>query len=71
MTSTQSFASHLMHGAVSVLEHTAAVTVGFAMMVLGLGLGVTIIMLPVGLVVGVLGVLLFVGGLFVRRIPNE
>jgi hypothetical protein len=34
------------------------------MMVLGLGLGVTMIMLPVGIVIGLLGVLVFVGGLF-------
>src|SRR5204863_2311830 len=32
----------------SVLAHTAAIVVGFAMMVVGLGLGVTIIMLPAG-----------------------
>src|SRR5207247_6723830 len=39
----------------SVLAHTAAIVVGFAMMVVGLGLGVTIIMLPAGLVIGLLG----------------
>jgi hypothetical protein len=47
-----------------LLGHAAAVIVGFAMMVVGLGLGVTIIMLPVGIVIGLLGVALFVGGLF-------
>ena len=36
------------------------------MMVLGLGLGVTMIMLPVGLVIGLAGCALFVGGLFAR-----
>ena len=46
------------------LGHLAAVVVGFAMMVIGLGLGVTMIMLPVGLVVGLMGVAMFVGGLF-------
>ena len=35
-------------------------------MVLGLGLGVTMIMLPVGLVVGLIGLALFIGGLCVR-----
>lgn len=48
----------------SVIAHAAATVVGFAMMVLGLGLGVTMIMLPVGIVIGLLGVLVFVGGLF-------
>ena len=46
-----------------ILAHVAAVTVGFALMVVGLGLGVTMIMLPVGLAVGLLGVVSFVWGL--------
>ena len=46
------------------LEHIAFVIVGFVLMVLGLGLGVTIIMLPVGLAIGLLGLAMFVGGLF-------
>ena len=50
----------------SVLGHVAAVIIGFVMMVVGLGLGVTMIMLPVGLVIGLLGVAVFVGGLFAR-----
>jgi len=35
-------------------------------MIVGLGLGVTMIMLPVGIVVGLLGVAMFVGGIFAR-----
>jgi hypothetical protein len=50
----------------SVLGHIAAVIIGFIMMVVGLGLGVTIIMLPVGLVIGLIGMAMFVGGLFAR-----
>jgi hypothetical protein len=50
----------------SVLGHVAAVILGFVMMVVGLGLGVTMIMLPVGIVVGLLGVAIFVAGLFAR-----
>jgi hypothetical protein len=34
------------------------------MMIVGLGLGVTMIMLPVGIVVGLTGAALFVVGLF-------
>ena len=48
----------------SVLGHVAALIIGFVLMVVGLGLGVTMIMLPVGLVVGLLGAAVFVGGLF-------
>ena len=47
-------------------EHAAVTVVGFVLMVVGLGLGVTMIMLPIGLVVGFLGLGLFVAGLFAR-----
>lgn len=46
-----------------ILGHVVAVIVGFVLMVFGLGLGVTMVMLPVGLVVGLLGVGVFVWGL--------
>ena len=47
-------------------EHAFFVIAGFVLMVLGLGLGVTMIMLPAGIVIGLLGFAMFVGGLFVR-----
>jgi hypothetical protein len=50
----------------SVLEHVMFVITGFVLMVVGLGMGVTMVMLPVGLVVGLLGLAMFIGGLFVR-----
>ena len=46
------------------LGHAAAVLIGFMMMVVGLGLGVTMVMLPVGITVGLLGFAIFVAGLF-------
>ena len=51
---------------VGLFEHTVAIVLGFILMVLGLGLSVTMIMLPVGLVVGLLGLALFINGMFVR-----
>jgi len=50
----------------SAVGHLAAILLGFAMMVAGLGLSVTMIMLPVGLVVGLLGLAVFIGGFFAR-----
>ena len=50
----------------AVLGHATAVVLGFVMMVIGLGLGVTMIMLPVGIVVGLLGCAILVMGLFAR-----
>ena len=51
---------------IGALEHVLAVVVGFVLMVIGLGLGVTMIMLPVGLVIGLMGLALFIGGMCVR-----
>jgi hypothetical protein len=51
---------------VGILEHAFAIVVGFLMMIVGLGLGVTMIMLPVGLVIGLAGLALFIGGMCVR-----
>jgi hypothetical protein len=65
MTTTFGF-HHFMSGVARFLEHATAVVLGLVMMIVGLGLGVTMIMLPVGLVIGLLGVAVFVGGLFAR-----
>lgn len=51
---------------VTLIEHAMFVVGGFILMVLGLGMGVTMVMLPVGLVIGLVGFAMFVGGLFVR-----
>jgi hypothetical protein len=51
---------------VGLFEHAFFVIAGFVLMVVGLGLSVTMIMLPVGLVLGLLGFAMFVGGLTVR-----
>jgi hypothetical protein len=51
-------------GAERALLRTLMVIVGLAMMVLGLAMGVTMIMLPVGLIVGFVGVGLVVWGAF-------
>ena len=52
-----------LHVAENILGHAAAMAAGFVLMVIGLGLGVTMIMLPAGIVIGLLGVALFTGGL--------
>jgi predicted Na+-dependent transporter len=57
-------ARHMAAGLGRLFEHLTAIVVGFVMMIVGLGLGVTMIMLPVGLVIGLIGVAIFVGGLF-------
>jgi hypothetical protein len=51
---------------IAPFEHVLAIVVGFILMVAGLGLGVTMIMLPVGIVIGLIGLTLFIGGMCVR-----
>ena len=66
MTALSPAARHIAGLVGSALGHIAAIIIGFVLMVVGLALGVTMIMLPVGLVVGMLGFVMFVGGLFVH-----
>jgi hypothetical protein len=56
----------ILRGVGEFFGHAILVAFGFVLMVFGLGLGVTMIMLPVGVVIGLLGFAMFVGGLFVR-----
>jgi hypothetical protein len=51
---------------VGLVEHVFFVIAGFVLMVVGMALSVTMIMLPVGLALGLLGFAMFVGGLTVR-----
>ena len=68
---THAISGHaVLSGVVRFLEHAAVVVIGFVMMVIGLGLGVTMIMLPVGLTLGLIGFLMVVTGLFVRFDQN-
>jgi hypothetical protein len=46
-----------------VLFHVGVILMGSIMTVLGLGLGVTMVLLPVGIPVGLLGLLLVIWGL--------
>jgi len=56
----------IVRGFVGFCEHALVIALGFVLMVIGLALGVTMIMLPVGVVVGLIGFAMFVAGLFVR-----
>ena len=46
------------------LGHVAAVLLGCVFMVVGLALSMTVVLLPAGLVIGLLGVGFVIGGLF-------
>jgi hypothetical protein len=51
---------------VGFFEHAAFAVAGLALMVVGLALGVTIVMLPAGLVIGLCGFAMLVASLFAR-----
>jgi len=65
--------THITHSVRSIADtvgpavgRVAAVIIGFVMMVVGLAMTVSIVLLPVGMVVGLLGVGLVVPGLLAR-----
>jgi hypothetical protein len=48
------------HPVFNAMTRTVALLTGWILMILGVGLGVTIVMLPAGVVIAVLGILLVV-----------
>jgi hypothetical protein len=56
-------ARHLLETGERVLGHTIAIVAGIILMAVGLALSVTMVLLPIGLPVGLGGVLLFAVGL--------
>jgi hypothetical protein len=64
MTPLSRSAHHLGDVVGRIFNRVAAVIVGFIMMAVGLAMTATIVMLPVGIVVGLIGVLVFVGGFY-------
>ena len=63
MSERESVGAGVARGVGSFFGHLTAVVVGLFLMIAGLAMGVTIVMLPVGVPVGLGGVLLFIWGL--------
>ncbi len=55
---------HLAETGSRIAVHTLAVLLGIVFVVAGLGLGVTMVGLPLGIPIGLAGVLLFLWGMF-------
>jgi hypothetical protein len=55
---------HLVTTGERFLGHTIAVVVGMVLVIAGLGMGVTMVLLPIGIPVGLGGLLLCVWGFF-------
>ena len=63
MKTDHTSARHLLQIGERVLGHTIAVLVGLMLMIVGLAMGVTMVALPIGIPVGLGGLLLFIWGL--------
>ena len=64
MNSAHDSNRRLLEAGERFLGHTIAVVAGLVLMIVGLGLGVTMVLLPIGLPVGLGGLLLVVWGLY-------
>ena len=60
---------HRLTMALHFLGHVTAVVLGFVLIIVGLAMGVTLVLLPAGIVIGLIGVALVVGGVFARITP--
>jgi hypothetical protein len=66
MKETHGLERHLVEVGGRFLAHTIAIAVGLVLAVIGLGLGVTMVLLPIGLPVGLFGIVVLGWGLFGR-----
>jgi hypothetical protein len=64
MTEQTTSGQKLAKGAGLLATHLFAVVAGVVLMVIGLGMGVSVVMLPVGVPVGLIGLFAFIWGLF-------
>jgi hypothetical protein len=67
MAAPESVGHEVVKGAERFVGHVLAIVAGVILMVVGIALGVTIVMLPVGIPVGFIGLLAFLWGLFGSR----
>jgi hypothetical protein len=64
MNTTASLGKRLAKVGGRFVGHLGAIILGLVLMIGGLGLGVTLVALPIGLLVGLGGLLMFLWGLF-------
>ena len=54
-----------------LFSRTVALVIGFVLMIGGLGMTATIVLLPAGIVIGLLGVAILIGAFFVPDMRGE
>jgi hypothetical protein len=55
--------AHLVKSGERILIHSLAVVLGFVLMIVGIGMGVTVVLAPIGIPVGLIGLGLWLWGL--------
>jgi hypothetical protein len=66
MSEQESAGRELARGAGRLAVHVAAIVAGLVLMIVGLGMGVSLVLLPFGIPVGLAGLFVFLWGLFGR-----
>lgn len=64
MTHGPSTGRHMIEAGERFIGHTLAVVLGVVMIVSGMGMGVTMVLLPIGVPLGTMGLLLVLWGVF-------
>jgi hypothetical protein len=64
MNAPHSVSQELVKGTGRLVAHVLSLVAGLILIVVGIAMGVTIAMLPVGIMIGFLGLALFMWGLF-------
>lgn len=64
MAAHESMGKEFVKGAGFVASHVIAIAAGVVLMIAGIAMGVTMVMLPIGIPVGLAGLAVFLWGLF-------
>jgi len=64
MTEHESTGHELATGAKRFVGHVLAIVGGLVLMIAGVAMGVTMVLLPIGIPLGLVGLLLFIWGVF-------
>jgi hypothetical protein len=71
MTDHAAMGKELVTGAKRFIGHVVAIVAGLILMIVGVGMGVTMLLLPFGIPLGLLGLGLFLWGVFGRAGEGE
>jgi hypothetical protein len=71
MKDNHALGQQLVKSGERLLIHTLAVILGFVLMIVGIGMGVTMVLLPVGIPVGLFGLGLWLWGLYSTATPSK